>query len=354
MSLPLVTFVLPEKSERPTGGNHFNRLLLAALKAAGEPVREMRFAELLRLPREAAPPVVFADGLLFVLTAELRNAVPNAPLFWIVHYFPSLSAALDAPTRTLWQQVELAAYEAAAGFLVTSEFARSELRARGVGHKPILLVPPALALEAGYVRVPSDRLRALMVANLTANKGIREFLSTLGDELTRDLRLHIEIVGREDLEPEYARACRQLVRAHPQLQNRVRFLGEVAGDALRRSYARSNLFISASATEGFGMALDEARSFGLPIFALAGGNSRAHVEPGGNGELFESLGALAEACVNLAREPKRLGSYLREAVRLRPRERYTWADAARAFVQQLEPLLVSGEARTPLPREIQP
>ena len=102
------------------------------------------------------------------------------------------------------------------------------------------------------------------------------------------------------------------------------------------------------------MALDEARSFGLPIFALAGGNTRAHVEPGGNGELFDSLEALAEACVNLAREPRRLGSYLREAVRLRPRERYTWADAARGFVAQLEPLLQAEAAPAPLPPEIRP
>ena len=347
-------FILPDKSERPTGGNLFNRLLLAALRAAGQPVRELRFADALHLTRESEPPLVLADSLLFTRALELKNAVAPAPLFWLVHYFPSLNPALDGSTHELWLQVEHTAFDAAAGFVVTSDFARGELRARGAGHKPVLLVPPALSLEAGYVRVPSDRLRGLMVANLSASKGVREFLSVLADELTRELQLHIEIVGREDLDPDYARACRQLVRAHPMLHGRVRFLGELGGEALRRCYARSNLFISASGTESFGMALDEARAFGLPIFALAGGNARAHVVPGGNGELFESLTALAEACVNLAREPRRLGSYLREAVRLRPRERYTWADAAQALLAQLVTLWEGEGAPLPVPKERAP
>jgi glycosyltransferase involved in cell wall biosynthesis len=347
MSLPSLHFVLPDKSERPTGGNLYNHALLAAVRAAGQPIRELRFADALRLPHESGPALLLVDSLLYVRAAELRMALPQALLFWIVHYFPGLSSVLDDPERDLWRQVERAAFDAAAGFIVTSEFARGELRARGVGHKPIVLVPPALTLEAGSVRVPSDRLRALMVGNLTAGKGVRDFLTTLAAEMPRDVHFHIEIAGREDLDPEYARACRLAVRDLPAFRGRVRFLGEVAGDALRRCYARSNLFISASGMESFGMALDEARAFGLPIFALAGGNARAHVEPGANGELFDSLEGLAEACVNLAREPKRLGSYLREAVRLRPRDRYIWADAARLFLEQLEALLAGEKVRAP-------
>jgi glycosyltransferase involved in cell wall biosynthesis len=71
-------------------------------------------------------------------------------------------------------------------------------------------------------------------------------------------------------------------------------------------YAGASLLVSASGMETFGIALQEAQAFGVPILALDRGNAREHVQHGVNGFLATSLGELAASFLDLVRGPPRL------------------------------------------------
>jgi glycosyltransferase involved in cell wall biosynthesis len=94
--------------------------------------------------------------------------------------------------------------------------------------------------------------------------------------------------------------------------------------------AASNLFVSASIMESFGMALAEARTLGLPIVARAGGNVATLVHGGCGGELVTDPSELAAACLRLCRDAgehrRRLA--MARATALPPRP---WSEVGREF-----------------------
>jgi glycosyltransferase involved in cell wall biosynthesis len=83
--------------------------------------------------------------------------------------------------------------------------------------------------------------------------------------------------------------------------------------------------------ETFGMALQEARAYGLPILAVDGGYAREHLTHGVSGLLFDSAEALAHDLLALTRAPARLQTLFENAQRLRPASDYTWTRAAEIF-----------------------
>jgi hypothetical protein len=98
-----------------------------------------------------------------------------------------------------------------------------------------------------------------------------------------------------------AAACLALGQ-DPRLLGRVRFVGERTPGETMGHLAASNLFVSASVMESYGMALAEARTLGLAIVARAGGNVAALVPDNCGGELVESPSQLAAAFLRLCRD----------------------------------------------------
>ncbi|HSA96839.1 MAG TPA: glycosyltransferase, partial [Acidobacteriota bacterium] len=99
-------------------------------------------------------------------------------------------------------------------------------------------------------------------------------------------------------------------------------------------YAASSVLISPSASETYGMAVHEARAFGLPVLALRAPYSEPYIESGKGGLLFGSLAALVRGTLDLARRPERLRALAAAAENSRPADAYAWADAARSFLSQ--------------------
>ena len=63
------------------------------------------------------------------------------------------------------------------------------------------------------------------------------------------------------------------------ITQRVRFAGEVTGDALEALWRGADLFALATWFEGYGMAVAEALKRGLPVAVCSGGAAAALVEP---------------------------------------------------------------------------
>lgn len=328
-------FVVPDRSGHPSGGTRYNAALIREIEARGVPVAALEPAAF-ELQGGALGDWVWVDSLYLdrvpSLAARARS-LGKARVGLLLHYLPS---RLEAGREQLWE-VEAAALTACDAVAVTSEYMSALLAQTGFGSKPCAVIEPGCAFEMDRAPPEVSPLRALMVAHLVDNKGILDFLQALSRPLLRGDELRLEIAGSADVEPGYAQRCRELVERTPTLEQCVRFLGIVGGSELRRLYARSNAFVSASRTESYGMALAEARTMGLPLLAVQGGNVSAHVSSHSGGRLCSDIGELAQAVVQLSRSAEARASKLALARGAAPPPR-PWARVAEEFLSRVQSL----------------
>jgi len=322
---------MPSGSEEISGGNLYNRALVAALEDRAS-VTTMSAVEF-----SAAS---LGAGTYLVDTLDLKAARevlgrrgPGQHFVLLSHHLPSLEPDLDSmhPSLRLEQEV-LGSFDA---YVATGEFMQRWLEEKG--HGPVSLIEPRVQGTQQVSERPFEApLRALMVCNLIPRKGVLAFLQALGSAIgTEPTELSVDIIGRSDLDAPYAKACFELVAASPTLSRCVRLLGSVAHEALAVHYQDANLFVSASRMETFGMSLQEARLQALPILAVRGGNSENHLIVGKTGLIFDNPDALAGGLVSLAADTTRHARYFSGAYGACPDASATWPDAASQLLKDL-------------------
>jgi glycosyltransferase involved in cell wall biosynthesis len=338
-------FVVPQLDRPVTGGTLYNRGLIAALVARGEACRVAALPMALPVLQEAhRTDCIWIDSLYLTELPAIASALGEHPhVGLIVHYLPSLVAragSIDVPTPS---PEERAALHQARMFLVPSDFMATTVAGLLEKPRPILRVVPGCEIspcgrqDRSTAKLSPPRrpgVRALAVANLVPGKRVAALVDALATRLSIDDHFELTVLGDATLDPGYAQSCADLAR-HPSLRDRVRLLGSVAPPAVEEQLRRSNLFVSASAMESYGMALAEARTAGVPILATAGGNTGALVEPRSGGEVLDTPDRLADACVALVRSPieHRRRLTLARAHALPPR---SWSIAASDFVAQMK------------------
>jgi glycosyltransferase involved in cell wall biosynthesis len=325
------TFVLPESHASISGGNLYNAALLAALKERHS-VLEGGFESWSAEP--PGPGIHLIDSINLVdfhaLQVQRRT---GRQLLLLVHHLPSLEPGLPHDDAGLAAESEL--LRTLDAFVCTSEFTAEYLRAKGCT-QPILTLEPVIEVPEVEARGTGQGVRALMSCNLIAGKGVLALLQSLAEETTTSDAYRLDIVGRIDKEADYGAACQQFVDSGDLISSRVHLRGEAPYRDMAGWYRDANLFLSASRMETFGISLQEARFFGLPILAVEGGNSANHVESGVTGNLFSNPSDLARGFLSLVRTPELLRSYMHEAHARRPPNGGSWSASADQLVQSLE------------------
>jgi glycosyltransferase involved in cell wall biosynthesis len=175
------------------------------------------------------------------------------------------------------------------------------------------------------------------------NKGalyLIEALALLQDEVP----LSLTLVDREEKD---LKVVPPLVRKYG-LKNRVTYTGRISSEELVRLYGRSQLLVSPSLYEGFGLPAAEAMACGLPVVATSAGAFPEVIEDGVTGRLVPP--ADARALAGAIRELMADGELRRrmgEAGRRRVEERFTWRETARRTVQLYEEVLGCPRAEEP-------
>jgi len=329
-------FVLPENRNLPSGGNRYNHFLIRALIRLGVAVESGGLSQALQRMKGNTRMSVWVDSLyLSRLQVVLESAASKQPIYLIVHHLPSFEPDLDREEIAMEIAREKESFSGVAGFLVTSTYVKQRLEARGLKGKKFIIVPPALCLKPSQRPVEPKRFTGLMVSNLIARKGILEFLESLERVTKPKDEFVVNIAGRHDIEPCYADACFQSAADSSSLKKHIRFLGAVTMKGLEKLYSSSSVFISASKMETFGMAIQEALAFGLPVFAYDGGYAKAHIVERINGYLCSTFLELAEKCVEFIRDPEKLKSLRENSEKPSMDYGYTWDDAAAAFIRQI-------------------
>ncbi len=279
-----LTLLLPGDPDTPTGGYLYDRRIVAELRARGWQMPVRRLDASFPWPTPAAltdadaalaalpdGELVLIDGLAFgAMPQQAAAHAARLRLVALVHHPLAAETGLDPPQSRRLRETERAALATARAVVVTSAETAEALRRDYAVPDAILCVvepgapdpaPPRGARRAGP-------LRLLCVASLVPRKGHDLLLQALaargGDDWTLDC------VGSPTRDPACAQRLRDLARSLG-LEARVRWQGESPPELLQAAYADADLFVLPAWYEGYGMAVAEALSHGLPVVATAVG-----------------------------------------------------------------------------------
>lgn len=130
------------------------------------------------------------------------------------------------------------------------------------------------------------RLRILTVGSVTERKNFETLLKALKLLVCRSSKVDfsVNIVGDLEKDKEFSARIVEVADSLS-LSNYVIFNGRVDNNKLCNIYASSDVFVSTSLHEGFGMAIAEAMCNHLPVVAVKSGAVSYLVEDGVNGFL---------------------------------------------------------------------
>ena len=339
-------FIVPPLEGPPSGGTLYNRELLRELTSAGCAVRAIEPSAALQALETSVAGVYWVDSIfLGHFEGFWRANRGRRPLGLLAHYLPSLVEQSDDVAVEGLRRDETFALAHCAVALAPSAYMKRALIKLGLAAPaPCLVVEPGCLAQGLAAEAPRhDGVRALIVANLTPGKGVAPFLRSLASELRPDDAFELSIVGRLDDDAAYAHACLTVAQGHAALARRVSFRGGLSPAQVGERLLASNLLISASRMESFGIAIAEARTVGVPVVGLARGNVPGLVSPSAGGVLAENDQALALACVALARNRPAHARAL-ELARAHPRQPRSFAEAARDFSSQMSAIDLAGRA----------
>jgi len=334
-----INFVLPEDRDQPSGGNIYNASLINALQKAGQEISICTFAQYENAIENNQSGVYGLDSLFVdeLHSAELVKAHTTFS-FFILHHLESLHPPAGQSGDFIYQNKEKSVLENFDLILTSSTFSRQYLLQKNLD-VPAIVIEPALYEQQDAARLlkASLPLKALMVSNVVERKGIFPWLQSLLRQATEDDSFLVNIVGRKDMEPDYFASCLRLVN-RSFLKTRVKFLGAKPHEKVLSQYWQHHLLVSAAHMETYGMAIQEARSRGLPILVLEGGFSGKHVRDG-NGILCSDIFELTRNFLQLSRSQAMLEQYLHAARTSQKETVYRWEDAAAIFLNQIRTFL---------------
>lgn len=128
--------------------------------------------------------------------------------------------------------------------------------------RPIAVVPNGVELPPFEQTATPDSLerQLLFLSRIHPKKGLIHLVEAWAR--LKPEGWHVVIAGTG--EAAHERAVRELIQAH-QLEQRVRMIGAVDGDAKWELYRSSDLFVLPSYNENFGLVIAEALASGLPV-----------------------------------------------------------------------------------------
>ncbi len=368
-----ITFVIPDVHAFQSGGNIYNKNLIAGLRENGQVIEVMDLDGFKKLPIAQLQGHYFFDTLYFTQLAPVfakKNkvystinrmesaSIPKAigtssgstkPFgiksnkqvhFWlIVHHLESLYPPKNWTALNYFQLKEYPSLVQFDGFLTSSQFTADYLSINLLKQSKIVIPPAIDYLPSTNFSRKITPIKALIVANLVERKGILPFLQKLNASplVQYPDKIKIQLIGSAVIEKTYAQKCITFLNKNPTLRKVVSYEGQLSSVQLHSYYQESNLFISTAFMETYGMALQEARAFRLPILALDGGNVKHHIIQGSTGYLAKDLNNLVHKLENFVASPSSLATlqkYIKENVPIFD----TWKQAGVQLIRQLSPL----------------
>ncbi|MDH3703202.1 MAG: glycosyltransferase family 4 protein [Alphaproteobacteria bacterium] len=339
-------FIHPGPVTRRTGGTIYDRRVIDTLRDGGLDVvlheLDGDFPHCGAATEDAAGRLlaafpagarVVADGLaLPAFRLSLAAHAGRLRFAALVHHPLADETGLTAADRRRLFDIEQEALRHADAVIVPSAAMRRRLADFDVPAERVFVVPPGTDPAPRATGGASDGLTLLCVASVTPRKGHRTLLAAL--DRCRDLDWRLICAGPTGLDAACWTQVQNAVARHG-LGDRVSFTGTRTGRSLEALYDGADLFVLASAYEGYGMAFAEALARGLPVIA-SGAGAVAETVPEAAGCLVPvgDAGALAAALRGLMADPA-LRRAKADAAWAAGRALPDWPEAARRFAAAL-------------------
>jgi len=152
-------------------------------------------------------------------------------------------------------------------------------------NKIFLMYPVVEQLAGNSIRREKPQngpVRILCVGNIRRNKGQMNLLQAM-EYIKHDFE--ITFVGLVK-EKEYMDRLQEYILAKG-TADRVRFTGFLTGQELSEEYQKADIFVSPTLKEGFGLAVLEAMSYGLPVIATNVGAIPELIDDKANGLMVD-------------------------------------------------------------------
>jgi glycosyltransferase involved in cell wall biosynthesis len=168
------------------------------------------------------------------------------------------------------------------------------------------------------LKIPLESLLVGTVGEIKPQKGHEDFLHAAAIIARENRNVHFIIAGGDNSRTgEHQRAIERLV-GELRLKGRVHFTGWL--DQVAPLMAALDVYVSASRTESFGLAIVEAMASGLPVVATATEGAQEIISPGETGLLVavgddKALAASVLSLLNDEHERARLGALARAKAR---------------------------------------
>jgi glycosyltransferase involved in cell wall biosynthesis len=344
-----LTFAVPGDLATPTGGYAYDRRIVEELRGRGWQVDVVNIGDGFPKPSAAllakahdmlaCTPVgvpIVIDGLAFgVMNKEASLLAQTHTLVALVHHPLALETGLSPQDAESLRASERAALAQARHTITTSALTVDILIADyGVPRQTITValpgndpMPPAMPSTDGTCRL-------LTVGSIVPRKGYDVLIAALAQ--IADLPWQLTIVGDPTRSPETATALIRAVQ-HTGIAGKISFAGVLNDDALVAEYAHSDVFVTASHFEGYGMAVAAAIASGLPVVATAGGALSQTIGDAGLLVAANDAGALAAGLRSFMTDVhvrRRLRHASLTAAKMLP----IWSDTAACFAAAIEGL----------------
>jgi glycosyltransferase involved in cell wall biosynthesis len=188
--------------------------------------------------------------------------------------------------------------------IANSEYTRKTIiRKYGIEEEKVHTIYKALPYFPSRRKVPAPKVkgdyRILMVGTNLQRKGIFYLLQAAPQILERFPNASFDIVGK------CSRRIIDECRATG-IEGKFRFHGGLPASDVRKLYEDADLFILPSVVEGFGVAIIEAMSYGLPTIATRAGGPVEIIKSGKDGILVECRNprAIADDAVRMLSDVK--------------------------------------------------
>ncbi len=277
-----VVFAIPGDLASRSGGYGYDRRVLEALPGCG--VEAVHLALPGSFPNPGAQDVaisvaaingelrqgdvVLIDGLAYGALPQAAIRAIKAPILALCHHPLCLETGLALGRGAQLRESEQNALALAAHIIVTSAHTGAVLaRDFGASRHKISVAPPGTD-PASRARGSCETLTLFAVGSIIPRKAFDVLVEALAGLIELDWRLRI--AGSPRAAPQTSTALGALIEARA-LSRRVELLGELSATALDSVFAASDIFVSSSLYEGYGMALAEALARGLPIVTTTGG-----------------------------------------------------------------------------------
>jgi len=281
------------------------------------------------------------DGLaLGPLHQILKFHARRLHLVALIHHPLSQETGLKRDAARFLELQERAALFYCQRVIVTSSTTRlSLINTYNVVEANIRVVEPGVEFARQFPAPVGREFRLVCVASLVPRKGHKTLIEALS--LLSDRPWMLTCVGDLRREPASAAEVLNCVRKVG-LDQRIKFAGTLSQATLLKHYRRAHLFVLASHHEGYGMALAEALSQGLPIVSTTAGAIVCTV-PKSAGLLVppRNVFALAAALARFFDEP-RCRQRLIAGARGSKWKRRSWEAVAYSFASELKQMINEG------------